>query len=91
MMKTKIEYCPNPDCVVINTDRRFECQYTEHDKRKALEVYPWLSDIDDVIGVDTVSTGRFHIQIMKGTIFSWDNILPVVERILQREFPNDLA
>jgi hypothetical protein len=95
-MKIIIEQPKNLDCKVIYMDRKLEKDgkryfSTEYGDKEGFAAYPWLEEMHNIVGVHHISAHNYQIMVIKGRVFSFDNIVPEIEAILQREFPEDLA
>jgi hypothetical protein len=95
-MKIIAEQPQNPDCMVLYMDRKIAKNgknyfSTEYGGREAFDAYPWLEEMHNIPGVHHISAHDYQIMVLKGRVFDFANIIPTVEKILQREFPEDLA
>lgn len=81
----KIEYCPNPDCLVIHTRHRFGQIKVGFDSEDCDVLMNRLTSINGVVGV---STHDYHIQLSKAALFGWPEILAQVLPIISLEVFN---
>lgn len=95
-MKIIIEQPQNLDCKVIYIDRKLAKDgkrhfSTEYGDREAFSIYPWMEEMHNIDGIHHISASDYQIMVIKGRVFSFDSIIPEIEAILQREFPENLA
>ena len=87
-MRYCLVYHPNHDCMTIHVDRRLtkkmiESWDSEEGFASSDPQPPYIQDMFKVDGVESLSIYPYSLQIMKGTVFSWDEIVTKSLLILQ--------
>ena len=92
-MKYQIEYCPNPDVLNIDVDQRlirgsilvFMSDESDHTKkefeqeRNGNALANFCQTVGELDGMEEeIFFGRYHIQVKKTPMFSWETLLPTI-------------
>lgn len=92
-MKTSHEFgVLNPNYLTIYTDRRLAAaSYYYSSPREAFDkkASEWVLAIFCLPGVETVYIDQHSLAIMKGKMFSWDDIIAPALDILWEEFAEE--
>jgi hypothetical protein len=98
-LKYQIEYCPNPDVIIIHVNQRlivgsilrFEMMDSEYEKKELEKEAINLEGLSNFCRIvteldgmeETVSFRRYNIQLSKAALFAWDDLIPNVLAALQ--------
>lgn len=90
-MKYQIEYCPNPDCIQIHVNKEIFVGKHEGDYEDFLgecnDVDGVIKALSEVEGIESVSSSVNHVQMTKGKLFAWDDLLPKCIEVIKLYFP----
>ncbi|MBU6427031.1 hypothetical protein KGQ27_02205 [Patescibacteria group bacterium] len=94
----QVEFCPNPDCIRINTRTRFP-EIDDHglDLRTVVKnankpgwgikgkIHPFYKDLAKIHGLKSASdTDGYSLQCLKvNSLFNWEDILPKILKAIQ--------
>lgn len=103
-MKYKLEFHPNPDCLSIHITKRLVksgCQRFESSTDK-IDIWDnnmvvgqkdppaFVTRLFEVEGIKTVHIDQYEIDLEKGSVFEWNDMLERIISILNIElFPDD--
>ncbi len=92
LMKFLREFVPNPDCLIIHTEKEltknqiemWETANTNHLNAEKPDFIRKIQALDGIVPKTFVN--RYQIDVTKGATFSWDDLAPKVIQILQKQF-----
>lgn len=91
----QLEFCPNQDCIQIHARSRFP--YNEDSgldlrwivkyrkKKEGKKTHPLYLALAKIQGLETASAAGngYSLQIIKARMFSWDELLPKILKVVQ--------
>lgn len=86
-MRYQVEYHPNPLCISIHVDKQLTAEGIEMFKGGSWEKDKQPLFVQDIFatveGVTEISIKKYDLQLIKGVLFNWEEIIKKAVLILQ--------
>jgi hypothetical protein len=87
-MRVRIEYFPNPNCVIFHIDKRVTDQSIETfdmgPNWRAEEQPQLVKGLFTIEGIDHITLHQYGVGLVKADVFEWDEIVPKAETIIKK-------